>query len=144
MTQLAFGKWRNQSRCMSWFDKNRIDEQVIAPITGGKEHPMAPSSLFDNATAQLWKKNTWSMKVIKIRRSRIFYRRTIGRMPFRLEAFDLSSCVAINDGKGKFTLKPLPVDAQLSPMYGVMVDILTGMPTSTWWWVVTSTGWNRR
>ena len=40
----------------------------------------------------------------------------------KLEVFNLSSCVAINDGKGKFTLKPLPVDAQLSPMYAVNVE----------------------
>jgi len=31
-----------------------------------------------------------------------------------LEAYNFSSCVGINDGKGKFILTALPVDAQLS------------------------------
>jgi len=38
-----------------------------------------------------------------------------------LKVFELQSGVAINDGKGTFTLKALPVDAQVSPIYGIEV-----------------------
>ncbi|MEX2230765.1 MAG: VCBS repeat-containing protein, partial [Cyclobacteriaceae bacterium] len=52
-----------------------------------------------------------------------------------LKVFELRSAVAINDGKGKFTLNPLPLEAQFSPLYGIeigdfdkdgLTDILTG------------------
>ena len=38
---------------------------------------------------------------------------------FRLEAYEMRSCVWLNDGKGKFEKKPLPKEAQLSVMYGI-------------------------
>jgi hypothetical protein len=39
-----------------------------------------------------------------------------------LQAFVLHSSVAINDGKGRFQLKPLPLKAQFSPVYGINVS----------------------
>jgi len=36
------------------------------------------------------------------------------------------TCVFYNDGKGKFTMKPLPVRAQLSPVYTVLVSDING------------------
>jgi hypothetical protein len=37
----------------------------------------------------------------------------------KLEAFEMRSCVWLNDGKGKFEKKPLPAAAQLSVVYGL-------------------------
>jgi hypothetical protein len=39
----------------------------------------------------------------------------------KLEAFQLSTAVLLNDGKGNFNLMPLPVEAQLAPAYGIEV-----------------------
>jgi len=69
-TQLAVpGKCGETSHDVCrWFDKNGSIEQVICTYNGEKSYPMA---LRHDLITQLptWKKNTWSMKVIKIRRS---------------------------------------------------------------------------
>jgi len=36
------------------------------------------------------------------------------------------TCIFINDGKGNFTIQPLPVMAQLSPVYGIVVGDFNG------------------
>jgi hypothetical protein len=38
----------------------------------------------------------------------------------------LYSCVFINDGKGNFTMKKLPVEAQMSPILDVVVEDIDG------------------
>ncbi len=43
-----------------------------------------------------------------------------------LSAEQLQNCVFINDGKGNFSMQPLPVMAQLSPVYGALVSDLNG------------------
>jgi len=40
----------------------------------------------------------------------------------KLEAYTMQSTVFINNGKGGFTSKPLPVEAQLSCMYAIAVE----------------------
>ena len=44
----------------------------------------------------------------------------------RLEAYRMESSVLINNAKGGFTVRALPVEAQLSPMYGIAVDDFDG------------------
>ncbi len=36
------------------------------------------------------------------------------------------TCIFINDGKGNFNMQPLPVQAQFSPVYGILVTDLNG------------------
>jgi len=38
----------------------------------------------------------------------------------RLDAYELRSCVFLNDGKGGFVKKPLPMEAQFSSLYGLL------------------------
>lgn len=42
------------------------------------------------------------------------------------KAEQLQTCIAINDGKGNFNLTPLPLRAQFSPVYGILVSDLDG------------------
>jgi hypothetical protein len=42
------------------------------------------------------------------------------------KAEQFNTCVAINDGQGNFVLKPLPMQAQLSPVYGILATDLDG------------------
>jgi hypothetical protein len=42
------------------------------------------------------------------------------------EAYDLASGVMINEGNGKMSLRPLPWEAQLSPVYGLAIDDVDG------------------
>ncbi|MBA4056361.1 MAG: hypothetical protein C0490_16725, partial [Marivirga sp.] len=44
----------------------------------------------------------------------------------KLDANEFSTSILINDGRGKFTLKHLPVEAQLSPVYGIEVGDFDG------------------
>lgn len=43
-----------------------------------------------------------------------------------LKVFDLRSSVAINDGNGNFSLRPLPLETQFSPVYGIEVTDCDG------------------
>ncbi len=43
-----------------------------------------------------------------------------------LKAGELRSCVAFNNGKGEFELKPLPFRAQLSKVFGIIAEDLDG------------------
>ena len=38
------------------------------------------------------------------------------------KAVMLESVLLVNDGKGAFQIKPLPLEAQFSPVYGIVVD----------------------
>jgi hypothetical protein len=42
------------------------------------------------------------------------------------EAYDFASAVALNDGKGTFTLEQLPVEAQFAPVYAALADDFDG------------------
>jgi hypothetical protein len=42
------------------------------------------------------------------------------------EARTFASAVALSDGKGSFTLQPLPVEAQFAPIYAALADDYTG------------------
>ncbi|RZK47069.1 MAG: VCBS repeat-containing protein, partial [Pedobacter sp.] len=44
----------------------------------------------------------------------------------KLEAYTLESAVFLNNGKGGFEQKPLPITAQLSPVYGISVSDFNG------------------
>jgi hypothetical protein len=44
----------------------------------------------------------------------------------RLKANELQSCYLRNDGHGKFTLIPLPIEAQISQLAGIIVDDFDG------------------
>jgi len=44
----------------------------------------------------------------------------------RLKANELRSCYLRNDGKGKFTMIPLPIQAQMSQLSGIIIDDFDG------------------
>lgn len=44
----------------------------------------------------------------------------------KLTVDETQSCIFYNDGKGNFKMKPLPMMAQISPVYGILVTDLNG------------------
>lgn len=42
------------------------------------------------------------------------------------KAYQLQSCVALNDGRGNFALTPLPLRAQFAPVYAILAEDLDG------------------
>ena len=103
------------------FDKNGSIEQIICTYNGEKSYPMALRHDLVQQIPEL-KKKYLKYESYKDQTITDIFTEDQLKAATRLEAFNLSSSVAINDGKGNFTLRPLPVDAQLSPMYGIAVD----------------------
>ena len=66
------------------------------------------------------------MKIIRTRRSRIFSHRNRLVSALKLDAYEFSTCILLNEGQGKFALKPLPYEAQISPVYGIEIFDLNG------------------
>jgi hypothetical protein len=110
---------------VSDFDKNGSIEQIICTYNGAKSYPMVLRHDLIQQIPSLKKKYLKYESYKDQTITDIFTEEQL-KESTRLEAFDFSSSVALNDGKGNFTLKPLPIDAQLSPMYGLMVDDLDG------------------
>lgn len=106
---------------VSDFDKNGSIEQIICTYNGERSYPMALRhdliQQIPNLKKKYLKYESYKDQTI----TDVFTSEQL-KEAIKLEAFEFSSCVAINDGKGKFTLNPLPVDAQLSPMYGLIID----------------------
>ncbi len=44
----------------------------------------------------------------------------------RYDAYELATSIALNDGRGKFTLRPLPMEAQFAPVRAAIADDLDG------------------
>ncbi len=44
----------------------------------------------------------------------------------QLTVQQLQTCIFINDGKGNFTMQPLPVEAQMAPVFGILISDLNG------------------
>src|SRR6185295_14181004 len=110
---------------VSDFDKNGSIEQIICTYNGEKSYPLALRHDLIQQMPNL-KKKYLKYESYKDQTITDIFTEDQLKDAIHLAAFDLSSCVAINDGKGKFTVKPLPVDAQLSPMYAVLVDDIDG------------------
>ncbi|PKA97412.1 VCBS repeat protein [Flavobacteriaceae bacterium MAR_2009_75] len=41
---------------------------------------------------------------------------------YTVKAFEFSSSILLNMGQGKFDLKPLPIEAQVAPVYGIVIE----------------------
>jgi hypothetical protein len=66
------------------------------------------------------------MRVIRSREWRIYLPPNNSVKQLKLEAYELRSCVFINDKNGGWIVKPLPVEAQLSCIYGIAMDDYDG------------------
>ena len=114
------------------FDRNGSIEQIICTFNGEKSYPMVLRHDLIQQIPYL-KKNYLKYESYKDQTIEDIFSEEQLKEATKWEAFNFSSCAGINDGTGKFTLKPLPVDAQLSPMYGLMIDDVDGdgMPDVT-------------
>jgi hypothetical protein len=107
------------------FDRNGSIEQIICTFNGEKSYPMVLRHDLIQQIPYL-KKNYLKYESYKDQTIEDIFSEEQLKEAMKWEAFNFSSCAGINDGTGKFTLRPLPVDAQLSPMYGLMIDDFDG------------------
>ena len=103
------------------FDQNGTVEQIICAYNGEKSYPMALRHDLVQQMPMLKKKY---LKYASYKDQTITDIFTEAQMKgvTKWDCYTLSSSVIINEGGGKFVVKALPVEAQFSPMYGIMID----------------------
>jgi hypothetical protein len=110
---------------VSDFDDNGTLEQIVCTYNGDKQYPMVLRHDLVGLLPYLKKKYL---------RYEDYKGKTIGDIftsdqltkAMKWEAFQMQSCVLLNNRRGGFTLKVLPVEAQFSPIYGIVVRDFDG------------------
>ena len=109
--------------CMyvSDFDQNGSVEQIICNFVGDKSYPMV---LRHDLVAQMpaLKKKYLKYDSYKDQTITDVFSVEQVRAAEKLEVYYLSSSVFLNNGKGVFETKALPMEAQVSPVYGIAVE----------------------
>ncbi len=103
------------------FDKNGTVEQILCTFYGDKSYPLV---LRHDLTTQIPALKKKYLKYDNFKDQTItdiFTPEELDKSVL-LEAYELSSCLLINNGKEGFTLKRLPVEAQLSVVYAISVE----------------------
>ncbi len=102
------------------FDHNGSNEQLICLYEGDKEMPCALRQDLSTQMPSI-KKNYlhWSDYAGKTAKDILGNEYDKAK---KYAAYTLQSAVAINDGKGNFTLKNLPIEAQYAPVFGIGID----------------------
>lgn len=105
------------------FDGNGTIEHIVCTFNGAKDYPMVLRHDLVTQIPSLKKKylkyETFRDETV----SDIFSAEQLEHA-VELKAYEMRSSIAINDGRGHFTLKALPLEAQFSPVYGLeVVDV---------------------
>lgn len=103
------------------FDKNGTMEQIITTYNGDKSYPMV---LRHDLAMQIPSLKKKYLKYENYKDQTISDVFTAAELvnAVKLEAYNLSSSILINEGQGKFKLIALPVEAQFSMMYAIEVN----------------------
>jgi hypothetical protein len=107
------------------FDQNGTVEQILCQYEGDKSYPMA---LRQDIVAQMPGLKKKYLKFSKYANQTITDVFTPDQLKnaVHLKAYHLQSSLLMNKGGGTFELKPLPLEAQFSPLYGLLVKDLDG------------------
>jgi hypothetical protein len=103
------------------FDKNGTVEQIVCTFNGDKSYPL---TLRHDLTVQIpsLKKKFLKYESFKDQTITDIFTPQEMEKTVKLEAYELSSSLLMNDGHGGLSLKPLPIDAQLSMTYAIAVE----------------------
>ncbi len=103
------------------FDMNGSIEQIICTFNGKKSYPVVMKDdlvkKIPSLEAKYKKYDDYKDQTI----DDIFSAETLSRT-VKLNAKILETCAMINTGNGTFSLTPLPVEAQFSPVYAIIAD----------------------
>ncbi|HJR67476.1 MAG TPA: VCBS repeat-containing protein [Gemmatimonadaceae bacterium] len=100
-------------------------KQVLTFYKNGVSYPLMGRDDFVRAMPQLRSKYDSYAKFGAARVEDIFPRDQLERATV-LEAYQFASALAVNRGNGTFELQPLPVEAQLAPVYAAMAEDFDG------------------
>lgn len=116
------------------FDQNGTVEQIICTYDGEKSYPLVLRHDLVKQIPSLKKKYLAYESYKDQTIADLFTPEQLSTAK-KLEVFELATSILLNDGKGNFVLKALPVDAQFAPMFGIeladfdkdgAIDILLG------------------
>jgi hypothetical protein len=107
------------------FDRNGSVEQIVSTYNVEESYPMVLKHDLVSVIPSLKKKYLKYESYKGQRVEDIFGPEQLAGTQ-KLEAYRMESSVMINGGGKKFEMKSLPMEAQLSPMYGVLVDDFDG------------------
>jgi hypothetical protein len=103
---------------VSDFDQNGTVEQIVCCYNGDRQYPMCLRHDLVAALPGLKKKYLHYNEYKEQGMADIFTPEQLSGA-VKLDAYELRSCVFLNDGKGGFAKKALPGEAQFSPVYGI-------------------------
>ena len=105
---------------VSDFDKNGTTEQIICTFNGDTSYPVL---LRHDLISQIppLKKKYLKYDNFKDQTIQDIFTDEELKDVVKLEAYELSTGILFNDGKGKFTLRGLPIEAQFSTMYAIEI-----------------------
>ncbi|MFN7119089.1 MAG: VCBS repeat-containing protein [Saprospiraceae bacterium] len=103
------------------FDRNGTAEQIITVFNNGKAYPLA---LRHDLVMQMPSLKKKYLKYENYKNQTIHDIFTPEQLKGTVEqrVFITQTSVLLNEGGGNFTLKPLPLQAQLAPIYGLAVE----------------------
>ncbi|MBS1601147.1 MAG: VCBS repeat-containing protein, partial [Bacteroidetes bacterium] len=100
------------------FDGNGTVEQIICCYNGDKQYPMALRHDLVSTLPYLKKKYLHYEDYKGQTVEDIFTKDQLDKA-IKLDAYELQTCVFLSDGKGHYSKRPLPTEAQFSPVYGL-------------------------
>jgi hypothetical protein len=110
---------------VSDFDQNGSYEQIICTYVDNNSYPMV---LRHDLVAQMPALKKKYLKYESYKNETIedvFSHEQVQRAS-KLEVYHLATSVFLNDGKGRFEMRDLPMVSQLSPTYAITVDDING------------------
>jgi hypothetical protein len=110
---------------VSDFDDNGTVEQIVCTYNGDTQYPMVLRHDLVGLLPYL-KKKYLKYEDYKGKTIRDIFTSDQLSKAIKWDAFQLQSCVLLNNRKGGFNLKVLPVEAQFSPVYGIAVNDFDG------------------
>jgi hypothetical protein len=107
------------------FDLNGTIEQIICTYDGDKSYPLALKHDLTRQIPDLLKKYP-KYEMYKDQQITDIFTPEQLKNSILLDVYDLKTSVFLNDGKGNFTSRSLPVETQFSPVYAACVGDYNG------------------
>ncbi len=107
------------------FDRNGHVEQILSQYNDGESYPLALRDDLIAALPSFRERHADFEEYARQTVTEVFSADELADAVVK-RAYTLASAVARNDGDGSFTLLPLPLEAQIAPVYGILPADLDG------------------
>jgi hypothetical protein len=107
------------------FTHDRSVQQILTVFNNGVSYPVAQRDELIRAIPELGKRFP-SYSAFGATRVEDILPRSDLRQAKVLEAYNFATSVALNNGNGTFTLRPLPMEAQFAPITAIVADDFDG------------------